>query len=84
MNMVYYVFYCISYSTESSLNRAAKISNQLLIFGHTILLTLALFNHADPKQKELGYLTIFIVVTLTVLNAVVTLNPIQREESVDI
>ena len=81
---VYYLFFCISYKVESELNKFVKIANQVLIFMHSILLTAALVNFKDPKQQELGYLTIFIISTLMALNVVVTLNPISREERVDL
>jgi hypothetical protein len=79
----YYMFYCISYQTESELHKTVKIANQVMIFMHSIFLAYALFNHKDPKQHEFGYLTIFIIATLLVLNVVVTLNPITREDRID-
>jgi hypothetical protein len=84
MKTFYYLFYCISYKAESDMNRLVKIFNQILIFSHSIFLTYSLFNHLNAKQYELGYLTIFIICTLFVLNVVVTLNPISREDSVDL
>lgn len=82
--MVYYVFYCMSYRVENKLNKMVKVANQTLIFTHTIFLICVLFNHADSKQNEFGYLTIFVVITLFVLNVIVTLNPIQREDNIDV
>lgn len=75
----YYVFYPISYTLESKLNKWIKIANMSVIFSFSIFLTYALFDHFDSKQYELGYLTIFIILTLLVLNVIVTLNPIARE-----
>lgn len=75
----YYVFYSMSYSIESKLNKWIKIANMSVIFTFSIFLTYALFDHMDSKQYELGYLTIFIIITLLVLNIIVTLNPISRE-----
>lgn len=75
----YYVFYSMSYSIESKLNKWIKIANMSVIFTFSIFLTYSLFDHMDSKQYELGYLTIFIIITLLVLNIIVTLNPISRE-----
>ena len=72
----YYLFYSISYSLESILNKWIKVLNMVIIFGFSIIMTYALFNRKDSKQQELGYLTIFIIVTLLILNLIVTLNPI--------
>lgn len=79
----YYIFYPISYKVEYELNKWSKISNMILIFVYSIFLSYALFNHHDPKQYELGYLTIFIFSTLLILNVILTLNPIRRDEGVD-
>ena len=65
------------------LNRWIKIANMLVIFINAIFICYALFNHRDEKQYELGYLTIFIISTLLILNVLLTLNPIQREEQED-
>lgn len=81
---VYNVFYCMSYKVESQLNRMNKVANQIFLFVHTILLTYALFNHNDKKQYEFGNLSIFVVITLMFLNIIVTLNPIIREDRVDL
>mgnify|MGYP006893774551 CR=1 FL=1 len=72
----YYLFYSMSYSLESKLNKWMKVLNMVIIFGFSIIMTYALFNRKDNKQQELGYLTIFIIVTLLILNLIVTLNPI--------
>ena len=72
----YYLFYSISYNLESKLNKWIKVLNMVIIFGFSIIMTYALFNRKDAKQQELGYLTIFIIVTLLILNLIVTLNPI--------
>ena len=55
----------------------------LVIFVNSMFVCYALFNHEDEKQYELGYLTIFIICTLLILNVLLTLNPIQREEADD-
>jgi hypothetical protein len=74
----------MSYSLESKLNKWIKVLNMVIIFGFSIIMTYALFNRKDSKQQELGYLTIFIIVTLLILNLIVTLNPIQREDGIDL
>jgi len=79
----YYMFYSISYKVEYEFNKWIKIANMAVIFMYSIFFAYSLFNHTDPKQYELGYLTIFIISTLLVLNVILTLNPIYREEGVD-
>jgi len=74
----------MSYSIERELNKLVKLANQAVIFIHSIFLTYALINHTDEKQCEFGYLTIFIIAILMVLNIVVTLNPISKEERIDL
>eukprot|EP00356_Strombidium_inclinatum_P004007 CAMPEP_0170496638 /NCGR_PEP_ID=MMETSP0208-20121228/22276_1 /TAXON_ID=197538 /ORGANISM="Strombidium inclinatum, Strain S3" /LENGTH=110 /DNA_ID=CAMNT_0010773239 /DNA_START=1341 /DNA_END=1673 /DNA_ORIENTATION=+ len=71
----------MSYKTEQELNRYAKVGSILILFSSAIVLVYSLFNHFDPKQYELGYLTIFIISTLMVLNVVLTLNPIARDDT---
>jgi hypothetical protein len=80
----YYLFYSMSYTIESELNKWIKVANMTVIFIFSIFLTYSLFDHMDSKQYELGYLTIFIIFTLLVLNIIVTLNPISREQGVDL
>lgn len=77
------MFYSISYRVEYEFNKWIKIANMAVIFMYAIFFAYALFNHMDPRQYELGYLTIFIISTLLVLNVILTLNPIYREEGVD-
>lgn len=79
----YYMFYAMSYKIEHTYNKWIKIANMLVIFINAIFICYALFNHQDEKQYELGYLTIFIICTLLILNVLLTLNPIQREEADD-
>ena len=55
----------------------------LVIFLNAIFICFALFNRQDDKQHEMGYLAIFIICTLLILNVLLTLNPIQREEADD-
>jgi len=80
---IYYMFYVISYRVEHELNKWVKIANMTVIFIYSIFLSYALFNHFDQKQYELGYLTIFIMTTLLILNVILTLNPIHRDEGTD-
>jgi hypothetical protein len=77
----YHMFYSMSYRTESELNKWIKVANMFVVFPYFIFMSYSLFNHLDPKQYELGYLTIFIMTTLFVLNVVLTLNPIYRDHS---
>lgn len=79
----YYMFYAMGYKVEHNYNRWIKIANMVIIFINSIFICYALFNHSDEKQYELGYLTIFIISTLLILNVLLTLNPIQREEADD-
>jgi len=76
---IYFMFYSISYKVEHELNKWMKVANMIIIFPYSMILSYALFNHHDPKQYELGYLTIFIMSTLLVLNVVLTLNPIYKD-----
>ena len=76
----YHMFYSISYKVEYEFNKWIKIANMCVIFMYSIFFSYALFNHTDARQYELGYLTIFILSTLLVLNIILTLNPIYREE----
>jgi hypothetical protein len=76
---IYYMFYSMSYKTECELNKWVKVANMFIVFPYAIFMSYSLFNHFDPKQYELGYLTIFIMSTLFVLNVVLTLNPIYRD-----
>jgi hypothetical protein len=80
---MYYMFYSMSYRTEHMLNKWIKIANMMVIFINASFLCYALFNHFDEKQYELGYLTIFIICTLLLLNVLLTLNPISREDAND-
>lgn len=63
--------------------QVGKVANMMIIFPYSIILSYNLFNHQDPKQYELGYLTIFIISTLLVLNVVLTLNPIYKDQGTD-
>lgn len=80
---LYFMFYSISYRVEHELNKWVKVANMIIIFPYSMILSYALFNHHDPKQYELGYLTIFIISTLLVLNVVLTLNPIYKDQGTD-
>ena len=80
---IYYMFYSLSYKVECELNKWMKVANMCIVFPYSILMSYSLFNHFDPKQYELGYLTIFIMSTLFVLNVVLTLNPIYRDYGSD-
>lgn len=76
INTGYFIFYPISYKIECEFNKWIKIANMVVIFSYSIFVSNALFNHYDPKMLELGYLTIFIISTLMLLNLILTLNPI--------
>lgn len=84
MKTGYYVFYSISYKVENELNKWIKVGNMAIIFMHTVFMVYSLFNHTDERQHELCYLAIFIIVTLLILNVIVALNPIMREEGIDL
>jgi len=77
------MFYSMSYKVEYELNKWMKVANMIIIFPYSMILSYALFNHHDPKQYELGYLAIFIMSSLLVLNVVLTLNPIYKDQGTD-
>lgn len=91
---IYFTFYPISYKVEGLLNRQIKIINTLLIFANSIFFSIILYNNnidLDENKRnqkisiEMGYLTIFIMCTLIVLNVILILNPIHRDgELIDI
>ena len=84
MKTVYYLLYPISYKVEGELEKWTKVVSMGVVFSTSIYLTLALFDFKDSKQYELGYLAIFIIATLLLLNVIVTLNPIERyDQGVD-
>ena len=84
MKTIYYLLYPISYKVEGELEKWSKVVSMGYVFSTCVFLTLALFNFDDSKQYELGYLAIFIICTLLVLNVIVTLNPIERyDQGVD-
>ena len=80
----YQMFYSLSYSFENKYNRWIKIGSMVVIFVNAIFLSYALFNQKDEKQYELCYLTIFIICTLLLINILLTLNPIMKEDASDL
>lgn len=79
--LVYHTFYAMSYKVESQLSKTSKLASLVALFGSAISLCLIMMDHRDPKQSELGFLLIFVLGLLFLLNSVLTLNPLQREAS---
>jgi hypothetical protein len=45
----YFMFYALSYSMESELNKWIKVANMFIVFPYAIFMSYSLFNHFDPK-----------------------------------